>query len=169
MKKVTALIILSMFIILPLLAAGMAGTAFAADGNYLTGIDPSANAETLDDFPESMNPAPYSINLTPVFQAVIGLLAALITYRLVPWIKSRTTENQQRMFQSIVNTLVFAAEQLYGSGHGDEKLDYVCKQLKERGYEVDREEIEAAVYCLLHPHLDFVSEETAEVELHDSE
>ena len=58
MKKVTALIILSMFIILPLLAAGMAGTAFAADGNYLTGIDPSASAETLDDFPESMNPAP---------------------------------------------------------------------------------------------------------------
>ena len=32
-----------------------------------------------------------NINLTPILEALIGLLAALITYRLIPWIRARTT------------------------------------------------------------------------------
>ena len=35
------------------------------------------------------------IDLTPIFQAVLALLAALITYKLIPWIKARTTNEQQ--------------------------------------------------------------------------
>ena len=31
-----------------------------------------------------------NIDLTPIFQAIIALLAALVTYKLVPWIKART-------------------------------------------------------------------------------
>ena len=136
MKKIFALIIVSMLVIFPMLIAG------------------AAVAET------TAGAASFVIDLTRIFEAVITLLAALITYRLVPWIKSRTNENQQLMLQSIVRTLVFAAEQLYGAGHGEEKLDYVCKQLAERGYKVDRDEIEASVYCLLHPAFESGSAET---------
>lgn len=138
MKKVFALIIVSMLVILPMLIADVAVAETAAGA------------------------APFTIDLTKIFEAVITLLAALITYRLVPWIKSRTNENQQLMLQSIVRTLVFAAEQLYGAGHGEEKLDYVCKQLQERGYTVDRDEIEATVYCLLHPDYNSKSVEMGE-------
>ena len=86
-----------------------------------------------------------NIDLTPIFQAIIALLAALVTYKLIPWIKSRTTAEQQALLNATVKTLVFAAEQLYGAGRGAEKLDYVVKELEERGFTADRAAIEAAV------------------------
>ena len=86
-----------------------------------------------------------SIDLTPIVQAVIALLAALVTYKLVPWIKARTTAEQQAMLGAMVRTLVYAAEQLYGAGHGAEKLDYVIGELRARGFDADRAAIEAAV------------------------
>lgn len=86
-----------------------------------------------------------NIDLTPIFQAVIALLASLVTYKLIPWIRARTTNEQQAAITATVRTLVFAAEQIYGAGNGDAKLDYVVKKLEERGYNVDRDQIEAAV------------------------
>jgi len=86
------------------------------------------------------------INLTPIIQAIIALLAALITCKLIPWIQSKTTEQQQNGFRAVVRVLVYAAEQIYGAGKGREKLEYVCRELRERGFEVDLSEIEAAVY-----------------------
>lgn len=87
-----------------------------------------------------------SINLTPIFQALIALLAALITYKLIPWIKSKTTAQQQENLRALIRVLVYAAEQMFGAGHGPDKLDYVLEKLDEMGYKVDRSEIEAAVY-----------------------
>lgn len=86
-----------------------------------------------------------NIDLTPIFQAIIALLAALVTYKLVPWIKARTTESQQALLSATVRTLVYAAEQLYGAGKGAEKLDYVIAELEKRGFTADRAAIEAAV------------------------
>ena len=86
-----------------------------------------------------------NIDLTPIFQAIIALLAALVTYKLIPWIKARTTESQQALLTATVKTLVYAAEQLYGAGKGAEKLDYVIKELEARGFTADRAAIEAAV------------------------
>ena len=86
-----------------------------------------------------------NIDLTPIFQAIIALLAALVTYKLIPWIRSRTTAEQQALLNATVKTLVFAAEQLYGAGRGAEKLDYVVKELESRGFTADRAAIEAAV------------------------
>ena len=85
------------------------------------------------------------IDLTPIFQAIIALLAALITYRLIPWIKTKTTNEQQAGIRAMVKVLVFAAEQLYGAGKGPEKLEYVKRQLELAGFTVDASEIEAAV------------------------
>ena len=53
------------------------------------------------------------IDLTPIFQAIIALLAALVTYKLIPWIKSRTTERQQQNLFVAAKIAVMAAEQLY--------------------------------------------------------
>ncbi len=86
-----------------------------------------------------------NIDLTPIIQAILALLAALITYKLVPWIKAKTTNEQRVYLKATIKTLVFAAEQLYGAGAGAEKLDYVVKELNKRGFDVDRAEIEATV------------------------
>lgn len=85
------------------------------------------------------------IDLTPIIQAVIALLAAIVTYKLIPWIKAKTTNEQQALLRAAVKTAVFAAEQMYGAGNGEQKLDYVVNWLNERGYTADRAAIEAAV------------------------
>lgn len=85
------------------------------------------------------------IDLTPIFQAILALLAAIITYKVIPWIKARTTNEQQSLLMAVTTTLVFAAEQLYGAGNGPDKLEYVIFQLEKRGYTADRDMIEAAI------------------------
>ena len=85
------------------------------------------------------------IDLTDIIQAVIALIVALITYKVIPWLKARTTESQQAILMATVRTLVYAAEQLYGAGKGDEKLQYVKQKLEEKGFDIDIDAIEAAV------------------------
>ena len=86
-----------------------------------------------------------AIDLTPIFQAGLGILASLITYRLIPWIQARTTAQQQEILRAAVSVAVYAAEQLYGAGAGIEKLMYVKGHLAKKGYKIDVDEIEAAV------------------------
>ena len=85
------------------------------------------------------------IDLTPIFQAVIALLAALITARLIPWIKAHTTTQQRANMTMLVNTLVYAAEQLYSTQAIPDRMQWVRGELLKRGYTVDAAEIEAAV------------------------
>ena len=85
------------------------------------------------------------INLTDIIQAVIALIVALITYKVIPWIKAKTTESQQAVLMATVRTLVYAAEQLYGAGKGKEKFTYVRQKLQEKGFDIDVDAIEAAV------------------------
>ena len=85
------------------------------------------------------------IDFTPIIQAVIALIAAIITAKVIPWIKAKTTNEQQQLIAATVKTLVFAAEQIYGAGFGEEKFDYVQVKLLEKGFDVDRDVIEAAI------------------------
>ena len=93
------------------------------------------------------------IDLTVILVAVLDLIAALITYKLIPWIQSKTTAQQQQNLDAVYCTLVFAAEQLYGANHGAEKLAYVKERLRERGYDVDVPTIEATVKRLFNYNL----------------
>ena len=107
----------------------------------------------------------HTIDLTPILQAVITLAAALITYRLVPWLKARMTEAQYSQMLAVVETLVYAAEKLYETGVIQDKLEYVQHELAARGYEIDRAAIEAAVYS----NLDFYKEEEEATENESTE
>lgn len=93
-----------------------------------------------------------TINLTPIIQAIITLLAALVTYRLIPWIKASTSEKERTILSTAVQIAVFAAEQIYGAGHGEQKLDYAVAWLHEQGFDVSRVEIEATVYDLINQY-----------------
>lgn len=86
-----------------------------------------------------------TIDLTAIIQAIIALLAAIVTYRVIPWIKARTTESQQAIIRAAIKTAVCAAEQFYGAGKGSEKLKWVQDELASKGYSVDVQQIEAAV------------------------
>lgn len=97
------------------------------------------------------------IDFTPIIQALIALIASIITVWVIPWIKAKTTNEQQAGIRATIRTLVFAAEQLYGAGNGEAKLEYVLDQLRGKGIYVDRFEVEAAVkenlnnYIMLPP------------------
>lgn len=93
------------------------------------------------------------IDFTPVLQATVGLCAAIITTFVVPYIKSKTTKEQQTQINEWVRIAVSAAEQVYkGPGKGDEKKAYVLTWLSNHGISIDEDKldamIEAAVYEL---------------------
>ena len=90
------------------------------------------------------------IDIMPVLEAIIALAATLITMKLIPYIKLRLTVQQQEMLMGTTRTLVYAAEQIFGSGTGAKKLEYVQRALEERGFQVDMAVIEAAVRELTH-------------------
>lgn len=94
---------------------------------------------------EGGSSAPAMIDLTGLMNAVIAVLGALVTYRLIPWIKARTSESQQGALAACAKTLVYAAEQLYRTGCIQDRLAYVEEGLRRSGYTADRAAIEAAV------------------------
>ena len=65
-----------------------------------------------------------TIDLTPALQALIMLLSALITSFAVPWLKAKLKAQQWDALVKVTRTAVFAAEQVYGSGWGRDKLRY---------------------------------------------
>lgn len=92
-------------------------------------------------------------DITPIIEAVAALIAALITAFVIPYIRSKTTSQQQAEINAWVKIAVSAAEQIYkGSGRGEEKKAYVIQWLREHGITVDEAKldalIESAVYEL---------------------
>ena len=93
------------------------------------------------------------IDMTPILEAVATLAVAIITTFVVPYIKSKTTLEQQTQINEWVRIAVTAAEQVYtGPGQGDRKKAYVLTWLAGHGISVDEDRldamIEAAVFQL---------------------
>lgn len=94
-----------------------------------------------------------TIDLNMIIEAVIMLIAAIISAVVIPWIRSKTSAAQFEQIEMWVNIAVEAAEQLYkGSGRGAEKKAYVVEFLNAKGYTLDPDSldnlIEAAVFNL---------------------
>ncbi len=92
-------------------------------------------------------------DLTPILEAIIVLCVALVTTFLIPYIKGKTTKEQQDKIEYWVKVAVNAAEQIYvGSGRGKVKKAYVLQFLKNKGFTFDMDAIdkliESAVYGL---------------------
>ena len=93
------------------------------------------------------------IDLTPVMEAVIALIVAVITAFVIPWLKGKISADKLEQIKLWVTVAVEAAEQLYkGSGRGEEKKAYVVQFLQEKGFTLDPDSldklIEAAVFNL---------------------
>ena len=93
------------------------------------------------------------IDLTPIVNAGIVLLAGIVSVFLLPWIhryvlpwlKANTTEKQREGLRIVTRTAVFAAEQLLGNGRGYEKMQHAREYIRRKGYDVDVDLIEATV------------------------
>lgn len=93
--------------------------------------------------------APVYTDITAIATALIGLLGAVITALLAPYLKAKLGAQRYQSAVDVARTLVKAAEQIYlGPGRGQEKLEYVKTELQKRGITYDAAQIEAAVYEL---------------------
>lgn len=85
------------------------------------------------------------INITPIAQAIIALVAALISAFVIPWIKSKATNEQTANILRWVEIAVAAAEQLYESTDGAAKKNYVIAYLRGKGITMNEEDVENAI------------------------
>ena len=85
-------------------------------------------------------------DITPIVQAVFALVGVLITSLLIPWIRSKTTAEQQEEIKQWVKIAVAAAEQIFvGQGRGEEKKQWVLEFLSKYNLKVDLDAIDALI------------------------
>ncbi len=85
-------------------------------------------------------------DITTIIEGVKVLVAAIITAIVIPWIKSKTTAEQQREVNAWTRIAVTAAEQIFsGSGRGEEKKRYVLNWLRSHGIVVDETKLDALI------------------------
>ena len=85
------------------------------------------------------------LDLTKLAQAVISLAAGIVSLYLVPWLRSKLTNEQLSKAKSWVQIAVFAAEKLYGAGNGDKKLAYAEEILRKHGIRLDTATLKAMI------------------------
>lgn len=86
-----------------------------------------------------------NIDYTEFMQAIIALLATLITTILIPYIKKKLSAEKTEELRKWVGIAVKAAEQLYGSKTGQQKKEYVVSFLLSKGIKFDAGKVEAMI------------------------
>jgi hypothetical protein len=150
MKRILALIMVLCLVLILLISMGaicMAETvAQTPQGPPETAVmTPPTAAETQPAVVYTTGADPPKIDLTPLLQAILSLCVSLITMFLIPWLRSKYSAEQRQRIAAVYQTIVYAAEQIFGAGRGNEKLDWATIQLEAKGMTVDRAILEAEV------------------------
>ena len=94
-----------------------------------------------------------TIDITEIVVAVIGLLSAIVTAFIVPYIKSKKTINQQAKIEALARAAVLAAQQIYGIDENQKKkeyaVQYITEQLKKAGITLDVDAISTVIEAAL--------------------
>lgn len=90
------------------------------------------------------------IDITEIVVAVLGLLGLIITTVLVPWIKSKMTNEQWQMIVNYAYAGVQAAEIIFNAqGQGEAKFawvaDYIVQRCAEHGIKIDANTIKVVI------------------------
>ena len=82
------------------------------------------------------------VDITYVIEAFITLLFAVITAFLIPWIKTKISNEKLAEISEWVAIAVQAAEMIYNqAGMGEKKKEYVVNFLASKGFKIDAESI----------------------------
>lgn len=97
------------------------------------------------------------MDITEIIVALIGLLGIIITSVIVPYIKSKTTKQQQETILSIAKIAVYAAQQLFESNTDkfNYASNYMYTMLDNAGLKVNMEIVTAAIESVIkHAKID---------------
>ena len=92
------------------------------------------------------------IDLTPIYNAVIALVAACVSVFLIPWLKRKTDEQEREKLLFWVDIAVAAAQQLYHQAEGSKRLAYALEFLEDKGYTIDDSVIDTVEAAVLKLH-----------------
>lgn len=89
------------------------------------------------------------MNITQILLGIIILIGGAISIFVVPYLKAHMTAEQISILVGIAQTVVYAAEKIFGPKMGEDKLDYALrlakKLLGKKGLTFDEDEIRAAI------------------------
>lgn len=86
-----------------------------------------------------------TFDFTGLFEIVISVLSVIASCFLIPWLKEKLSAAQLERLVKWVKIAVEAAEQLYGSGTGHQKKEYVISFLLSKGIVFDKNEVETII------------------------
>ena len=89
------------------------------------------------------------MNITQILLGIILILGGVFTLIVWPYIKNHVSAEQLSMLAGIAQTVVFAAEKIFGAKMGEDKLAYALnlakKLLEKKGLSFDEDVIRAAI------------------------
>lgn len=110
------------------------------------------------------------IDLTPIFDVLIRLVALLCTTFLIPYVRVKLGTEKLTQVKKWAAIGVKAAEMIYtDSGMGDVKKQYVRKFLESKGYKLDMDTIDALIEATVRDMKNEVFEISAVPDLPDDE
>lgn len=99
------------------------------------------------------------IDLTPLMNAIIAFLAAIILRYVIPWVNAQTNAKQRENVLAWVDVAVAAAQQLYYHLDGETRLQYALDFLKQKGFDIEDDVIlDAVEAAVLKLHQGLVSD-----------
>lgn len=148
MKKILALVLVLLVVLalsVPLIAAAEESATAPIDTAQAVTVEPTEAPVVETATTEAQETEPGGIDLTPLLQALIGVLALVFTRYVIPWLKAHTTAEQLAKINYWTKVAVAAAEKAYGSGHGTEKLADATKFLKSKGIIIDEKIVDSLI------------------------
>lgn len=89
------------------------------------------------------------MNITQILLGLILILGGLFTLIIWPYIKAHVSSEQLSILAGIAQTVVFAAEKIFGAKMGEDKLAYALnlakKLLEKKGLTFEEDVIRAAI------------------------
>ena len=89
------------------------------------------------------------MNITQILLGLILILGGIVTLVVWPYIKTHVSAKQLSILAGIAQTVVFAAEKIFGAKMGADKLAYALnlakKLLENKGLTFDEDVIRAAI------------------------
>lgn len=90
------------------------------------------------------------MDYTQIILTFMALLGAIITTVIVPWIRRKLSESQQRNLEFYLRILVAAAETAFkDEGAGAEKKQWVIDRLSEYGIRFDVDLVSDAIEAMV--------------------
>ena len=89
------------------------------------------------------------MNITQILLGIIILLGGLVSVFVLPYLKAHLTAEQIGILTGIAQTVVYAAEKIFGAKMGEDKLAYAMnlakKLLEKKGLTFDEDVLRAAI------------------------